>query len=954
MAQSSQQYYRNGFNTLSESRIKAFAQSFWDQQNIHPTVPTHVGQQQYIERTEWLIVNELSRATQDFQRCIGDIWNSFQDHQKRQNVFDLTLKSVGGNDCESPQFLVDSKANIKRKSGDRIICVCKCIFEHWDRCDIRDIIDTNRFKIEAECLNCDQSKQYAIISVKNAFDVFASENTQEIKHYCDHIRHCRWTITDSYALNLFKIQIENVPIFIGSLNVTATNHDHQEKEELEMKTIVESETNTKRNKKRKWSDLNTDCDMPQIIDCEPIHKKRKIVTGNCIIDENEYHMMKPTPQIEGQTNETKGMKTQQTDKEGEQSDDSLDEDLLQHLMTSFNANNTENQPQIIAITPVDTTDPNIPPAIDLEDEIKRDCVSQSETISNESQLTAIQSIILHKSAKHCGDRLMNINDEQHKEHMIELYEEYNRDLFEFKSPNEAQYTAICRSILSPICIIQGPPGTGKTSTCGHLVNTILMLQGSDRKMVTSSGKIFVTAFTHNAINELLNKLTTVVSHGCILRIGDKNKCPKQLHQFCLEQKLSEMKTRNQTERDAAIESIFNKAMVIIGNIYSLRNKQLMWYMEKNKNVFDWLLIDEATQITDPVLTIAINALQDTTDSHVILVGDQKQLPPVIKSKAIAYSGYKTLFETLVDEMDEEECGYYSLLDTQYRMPRVLMDFCNAEFYGQQIKSQQKDVDWNDNELQDILQMICIKRKWPQMVSAHYAKDIPIFVIKIPNVGALNRVGTSWSNTSEAKFICHHVLEQLPPSVSTGIISFYKSQSYLINGFIYKTDLHNRMDDVSSSTVDAFQGKEKDLVILSLVTDVLGKSTSHNADHKRINVALSRCKKALIIVTSYDWKFITQFNSASYFNGDKMIWRRWFRYFESNFNGDMDPDKERVRAFLQGIKMSEYYALFIANGFDHIDTVCDMNMNDLQMIGILKLGHRKKIHKEAKKLIGVHI
>eukprot|EP01083_Nonionella_stella_P142055 438739_1 len=945
MAQSSQQYYRNGFNTLSESRIKAFAQSFWDQQNIHPTVPTHVGQQQYIERTEWLIVNELSRATQDFQRCIGDIWNSFQDHQKRQNVFDLTLKSVGGNDCESPQFLVDSKANIKRKSGDRIICVCKCIFEHWDRCDIRDIIDTNRFKIEAECLNCDQSKQYAIISVKNAFDVFASENTQEIKHYCDHIRHCRWTITDSYALNLFKIQIENVPIFIGSLNVTATNHDHQEKEELEMKTIVESETNTKRNKKRKWSDLNTDCDMPQIIDCEPIHKKRKIVTGNCIIDENEYHMMKPTPQIEGQTNETKGMKTQQTDKEGEQSDDSLDEDLLQHLMTSFNANNTENQPQIIAITPVDTTDPNIPPAIDLEDEIKRDCVSQSETISNESQLTAIQSIILHKSAKHCGDRLMNINDEQHKEHMIELYEEYNRDLFEFKSPNEAQYTAICRSILSPICIIQGPPGTGKTSTCGHLVNAILLLQRTDNDIIASNGKIFVTAYTHNAINELLNQLKTVVSHDCILRIGAQTKCPKLLRHFCLEQKLLTIKPQNEIERREAIQAIFGKATVIIGTIYSVKNQELEKYL-----VFDWLLIDEASQIMDPVLTIAINTLQHTADSHLILVGDHKQLPPVIKSNAITNSGFKTLFECLVDDT----CGYYSLLDTQYRMPHVLMDFCNAEFYEKKIKSHQKGVDWSDNELQDILKMICVKRKWPPLVSAHYAKDIPIFVIKIPNADALKKQGTSWSNTNEAQFICDHVLPQLPPTVSTGIISFYKAQSKLIGDYIYKSGLQMQMDDVSSHTVDAFQGKEKDLVILSMVTDVLGSSTSHNTNHRRINVALSRCKKALIIVTSFDWRV----NSFSHFSGDKRIWRRWFRYFESNF-GDMDRGKERVKAFLQDIEMSEYYDLFIANGFDNMDTVSDMKMKDLQTIGILKFGHRKRIyiHKEAKKtkkLIDVQI
>eukprot|EP01083_Nonionella_stella_P142056 438740_1 len=86
MAQSSQQYYRNGFNTLSESRIKAFAQSFWERQNIHPTVPTHVGQPQFIERIEWLIVSELSRATHDFQRCIGDIWNSFQDHTEPKRV----------------------------------------------------------------------------------------------------------------------------------------------------------------------------------------------------------------------------------------------------------------------------------------------------------------------------------------------------------------------------------------------------------------------------------------------------------------------------------------------------------------------------------------------------------------------------------------------------------------------------------------------------------------------------------------------------------------------------------------------------------------------------------------------------------------------------------------------------------------------------------------------------
>eukprot|EP01084_Bolivina_argentea_P154068 268602_1 len=137
--------------------------------------------------------------------------------------------------------------------------------------------------------------------------------------------------------------------------------------------------------------------------------------------------------------------------------------------------------------------------------------------------------------------------------------------------------------------------------------------------------------------------------------------------------------------------------------------------------------------------------------------------------------------------------------------------------------------------------------------------IPIYIIQLPHGGAKKLKNKSWKNETEALFIRDQILSNLDSSISTGIVAMYKAHAQYSN-FINRV---MNKSDVMAYTVDSFQGKEKDCIILSLVTNVINEGTQFNNDAKRINVALTRCKKALIVVVSFDvLKAFSRYHNAN--------------------------------------------------------------------------------------------
>ena len=233
--------------------------------------------------------------------------------------------------------------------------------------------------------------------------------------------------------------------------------------------------------------------------------------------------------------------------------------------------------------------------------------------------------------------------------------------------------------------------------------------------------------------------------------------------------------------------------------------------------FDVAIIDEASQATIPSILIPIAKAH-----RFILAGDHKQLPPTIISER-AHELEKTLFEELIRIYPFKS----QLLNVQYRMNSLLMKFPNREFYNNGLKS---DSSVDDITINDIL------------TSQHEEKAL-LFIDTSEvedNLEMHLKDSKSIINNLEADIsvsIAQDYLNAGAGEDDIGIISPYADQVKLIQ----------EKTPVEVKTVDGFQGREKEIIIISTV-----RSNSHGnigflKDLRRLNVAITRAKRKLIII-----------------------------------------------------------------------------------------------------------
>ena len=240
-------------------------------------------------------------------------------------------------------------------------------------------------------------------------------------------------------------------------------------------------------------------------------------------------------------------------------------------------------------------------------------------------------------------------------------------------------------------------------------------------------------------------------------------------------------------------------------------------------VFDVAIIDEGSQSTIPSVLIPIAKAQ-----KFILAGDHKQLPPTVISEK-AKKLENTLFEELILKYENKS----QLLNTQYRMNEKLMEFPNKEFYSNKLQSFKGIKDITINDLVDI--------------DLEDFKNPLLFIdtSKIQN-NKETRLKDSKSivNYSECD-ILEEILENLlslnidPKDI--GVISPYLDQVNLIKS---KTNCEVK-------TVDGFQGREKEIIIISLVRSNDNGTIGFLKDLRRLNVSITRAKRKLIIIGNSD-------------------------------------------------------------------------------------------------------
>lgn len=218
--------------------------------------------------------------------------------------------------------------------------------------------------------------------------------------------------------------------------------------------------------------------------------------------------------------------------------------------------------------------------------------------------------------------------------------------------------------------------------------------------------------------------------------------------------------------------------------------------------------------------------------QLILVGDHCQLGPVVMCKKAAKAGLsQSLFERLV------VLGIRPFrLEVQYRMHPELSRFPSDFFYE---GSLQNGVSAEERRLHKI------DFPWPR-------PDRPMFFYVTQGQEEIAGSGTSYLNRTEAANVEKLTTRFLKAGVrpeQIGIITPYEGQrSYLVQHMQYQGSLHAKLyQEIEVASVDAFQGREKDIIIMSCVRSNEHQGIGFLSDPRRLNVALTRAKYGLIVV-----------------------------------------------------------------------------------------------------------
>ncbi|KWU42597.1 P-loop containing nucleoside triphosphate hydrolase protein, partial [Rhodotorula sp. JG-1b] len=255
--------------------------------------------------------------------------------------------------------------------------------------------------------------------------------------------------------------------------------------------------------------------------------------------------------------------------------------------------------------------------------------------------------------------------------------------------------------------------------------------------------------------------------------------------------------------------------------------------------FPIVLLDEAAMCTEPVSLIPLMK----GAQHATLIGDHKQLPAVVTSKEARRERLHTsLFERLLQSGTVNS----TLLDTQYRMRPAISSFPNDSFYQGALR----DASILDGGANPTSSPTIEGEPFPVSFVAHSSPE------STHRQSLLNRGESDLLIT-----IVGDLLAANPDLVASdiGIISPYYAQMRLVSnsfssgyasarlGQLLDPDRAASVVDVEVNTVDGFQGREKRVVLLSTVRSNKGGWIGFLNDKRRLNVALTRARDALIVV-----------------------------------------------------------------------------------------------------------
>jgi len=347
-------------------------------------------------------------------------------------------------------------------------------------------------------------------------------------------------------------------------------------------------------------------------------------------------------------------------------------------------------------------------------------------------------------------------------------------------------------------LIQGPPGTGKTYVLAYLA-----------KLFVDDGlSVFVTALTHRAINNALEKIYDLDPSLPVCKIGRSERA-KGLHVVNYEYFYG-----------SGFDEL-DKGYIVGATPFATRASRL------GGVEFDVVIFDEASQVTLPLALMGMLAAK-----KYIFIGDEHQLPPVTTTKSYELAKY-SIFKYLSGR------GFDTMLTTTYRLNRELASWPNRTFYDGRIQPSRE----------------AANRKFPVLIHHSRWEEVMSPEHSVIFIDLGHRKTTVVSN-EEADIICSIISllinADFPPE-EIGVVVPYRMQARMIrNGLRQILGSQKYWKGLVVDTVERMQGQEREIVLVSLATSSSAFASQVGAfffQPQRLNVAVTRPRTKLIIIGS---------------------------------------------------------------------------------------------------------
>ncbi|CCC09829.1 unnamed protein product [Sordaria macrospora k-hell] len=411
-------------------------------------------------------------------------------------------------------------------------------------------------------------------------------------------------------------------------------------------------------------------------------------------------------------------------------------------------------------------------------------------------------------------------------------------------------------------LVLGMPGTGKTTTIAHII----------RALVAQKKTVLLTSYTHTAVDNILLKLK---DDGIpILRLGPPVKVHPEVPSFAT---LAGVPKTSFSE----IHEAWNDTPIVATTCLGINHPVFA------ERIFDYCIVDEASQITLPICLGPIRMAR-----KFVLVGDHNQLPPLVQNEEARLGGLDvSLFKLLSKKHPQSVVN----LEHQYRMCEDIMTLSNTLIYNGRLKCGTEALRTTSLEIPN-MDALETKHFDAESFLAHsqqttlkegdrlsfcpspspttcWLRDLldPSARVRFINTDSLlphsreekSTRGQRIINPLESRIVCQLVDSLLTvgvPASEIGVMTHYRSQLALL-----KHNLKNTLggsagairagvkvgaEEIEMHTADRFQGRDKSVVVLSLVRSNEGCSIGELLkDWRRINVAFTRAKTKLLVVGS---------------------------------------------------------------------------------------------------------